>query len=300
MPTYDEPERLRAALKSLSRQAYAVDKVEIIVIDDASPTLDEEALYAAIAPFALKLIRNPANLGRARARNVGLLQAQGDIVIFLDSDMTVEGNFLQVHAQGHQRHPRDILIGNILWGSEIPINALTRYIESRGVHRTREDEVHFKCFVTGNSSLRREFLFEVGLFDKDFTAYGGEDLELAYRLNRAGARFRYLEQAVSYHNHIRPLDQLCQLMHTYGYRSIPVLLDKHPGLTGILRLDFLREPLLAPRRLLLQLALRPLFYQPIFWLTRRAMRCRVPDLFFDYLLWYNRTRGYLDSPHSSC
>ncbi len=300
MPTYDEPERLQAALKSLSRQDYAAEKVEIIVIDDASPTLDEEALHTTIAPFALKLIRNPTNLGRARARNVGLRQAQGDIIVFLDSDMTVERDFLQTHAQGHQQCANSVLIGNILWGPEIPTNALTRYIESRGVHRTQEGEVHFKCFVTGNSSLRRKFLFEVGLFDNDFTAYGGEDLELGYRLHRAGAQFQYLEKAVSYHNHIRPLDQICQLMYTYGHRSIPVLLEKHPELASILRLDFLREPPLALRRLLLQLALWPLFYHPIYWLTCQAIKRHVPDLFFDYLLWYHRTRGYLDSTHSSC
>ena len=68
MPTYDESERLQAALSSLSRQDYPVERVEIIVIDDASPTLDEEPLRTALAPFELTLIRNPTNLGRARAQ----------------------------------------------------------------------------------------------------------------------------------------------------------------------------------------------------------------------------------------
>ena len=302
MPTYDEPERLLASLASLSRQDYPVELVEIIVIDDASPTLDEEGLRSVLAPFELKLIRNPMNLGRARARNAGLQQAQGDIVVFLDSDMTVEADFLRAHAHAHQisSDPNQVLIGNIVWGPEIPSSALTRYIESRGVHRAGENEVHFKCFVTGNSSLRRSLLNRVGFFDEDFTAYGGEDLELGYRLHRGDAHFHYLEKAVSYHNHIRPLDQLCQLMFTYGNRSIPVLLEKHPDLIAILRLGFLREFPLSPKRILLTLALWPPVHKPFYWLAEQMINTSAPDLLFDYLLWYHRTRGYLDTLKSSC
>lgn len=302
MPTYDESERLQAALSSLSRQDYPVEYVEIIVIDDASPTLDEEPLRTALAPFELKLIRNPTNLGRARARNAGLKQARGDIAIFLDSDMTVESDFLRTHAQAHQedKDHNQVLIGNIVWGPEIPTSALTRYIEKRGVHRTQESDVHFKCFVTGNSSLRRSLLHKVGFFDESFTAYGGEDLELGYRLYKEKARFHYLDRAISYHNHIRPFDQLCQLMFTYGNRSIPVLLEKHPDLVDILRLGFLREPLLSPKRLFLTLALWPAVHKPLYWLAQRMMASSAPDLLFDYLLWYHRTRGYLNALKTPC
>ena len=55
MPTYDEIERLHAALTSLSQQDYPTDRVEIIVVDDASPTqADGEKLQRALAPFTLK------------------------------------------------------------------------------------------------------------------------------------------------------------------------------------------------------------------------------------------------------
>ncbi|SVC77569.1 uncharacterized protein METZ01_LOCUS330423, partial [marine metagenome] len=42
MPTFDEPERLEAALKSLSQQDYPRTATEIIVVDDASPHLNTE------------------------------------------------------------------------------------------------------------------------------------------------------------------------------------------------------------------------------------------------------------------
>ena len=51
MPTYDEPERLAAALESLSRQDYSRAATQIIVVDDASPQLEADRLHAALAPF---------------------------------------------------------------------------------------------------------------------------------------------------------------------------------------------------------------------------------------------------------
>ena len=296
MPTYDEPERLEAALKSLSQQDYPHEAIQIIVVDDASPHLDSERLHAAVAPLQLQLLRNEQNQGRARARNTALRVASGEVVVFLDSDMIVGTNFLCAHAQRHQNHAEAVFVGNVRFASEIPNTSLTRYIEGRGVHRVDEDKpIPFNCFVTGNSSVRRSTLLRVGFFDEDLTAYGGEDLELGYRLHLAGIPLYYAPEALSYHYHLRSLEPLCRLMQTYGNKSIPILLNKHPELDAVLRLDFIRASAFSPRRLALQLALLPLIHYPIRWLTRWLVKTYVPDLFFSYLFWSSRTRGYLQA-----
>ena len=192
IPTYDEPERLEAALKSLSQQDYPHEATQIIVVDDASPHFDAERLHAAVAPLQLQLLRNEQNQGRARARNAALRVANGDLVVFLDSDMTVGANFLRAHAERHQNHAEAVFVGNIRFAREIPTTSLTRYLEGRGVHRVDTDKpIPFNCFVTGNSSVRRSSLLRVGFFDEDLTAYGGEDLELGYRLHLAGIPLYY-------------------------------------------------------------------------------------------------------------
>ena len=296
MPTYDEPERLKAALKSLSQQDYPHEATQIIVVDDASPHLDSERLHTAVAPLQLQLLRNEQNQGRARTRNTALRVASGEIVVFLDSDMIVGTNFLRAHAQRHQTHAEAVFVGNVRFASEIPNTSLTRYIEGRGVHRVDEDKpIPFNCFVTGNSSVRRSTLLRVGFFDEDLTAYGGEDLELGYRLHLAGIPLYYAPEALSYHYHLRSLEPLCRLMQTYGNKSIPILLNKHPELDAVLRLDFIRASAFSPRRLALQLALLPPIHYPIRWLTRWLVKTYVPDLFFSYLFWSSRTRGYLQA-----
>ena len=296
MPTYDEPERLEAALKSLSQQDYPHEAIQIIVVDDASPHLDSERLHAAVAPLQLRLLRNEQNQGRARTRNTALRVASGEVVVFLDSDMIVGTNFLRAHVQRHQNHEEAVFVGNVRFASKIPNTSLTRYIEGRGVHRVDEDKpIPFNCFVTGNSSVRRSSLLRVGFFDEDLTAYGGEDLELGYRLHLAGIPLYYAPEALSYHYHLRSLEPLCRLMQTYGSKSIPILLNKHPELDAVLRLDFIRASAFSPRRLALRLVLLSPIHYPIRWLTRWLVKTYVPDLVFSYLFWSSRTRGYLQA-----
>ena len=295
IPSYNEPARLRATLDSLAQQRFPPEDVEIIVVDDGSlPALAAEELCAVAGPFALLLRQHQHNQGRAKTRNSGIRAARGEVVVFLDGDMTVEPGFLHAHKSFYQNHEAHCAcIGNIRFATSIRPDALFRYIEGRGVHRFESGSVvPYNCFVTGNSSIRRQSLVTTGLFDEDFHAYGGEDLELGYRLSQAGIVFHYEAAAVSYHHELRSLAELCALMHVYGEESIPCLLEKHPELVSLLRLSFLVDARTVVRWAY-QLALLPLVQVPVALLVRCLPRGPVPSIFFDYLLWCHRTRAYL-------
>ncbi len=295
IPTHDAPDLLAEALRSLARQDFHASGAEIIVIDDGSPEFNPSTWAELASPFHLVVIRHQVNRGRATARNQGIRAAMGEIILFLDGDMTATPGFLRAHADFHRAHPGEVGVGDIRFGPQIPSTSFTRYMESRGAQSYQSGEkIPFKCFVTGNSSARRELLFDIGLFDEEFHAYGGEDLELGYRLHRQGATFRFAGSALSLHHHLRPLDQTCALMHAYGRRSLPILLGKHPELALLLRLDFLDAPRLSIRRWVLQLALGSLVFRGAFAVTRRFQRC-VPSLFYSYVWWHSRTRGFLQA-----
>ena len=296
VPTYRGGELLRASLESLSRQVYPRDAVEIFVVDDGSPEFDASELPSYAEPLKVQVLRLPSNQGRARARNAGTRAAAGKIVVFLDDDMTVEPDFLSAHCRFHLEYAGEVGVGNIRFGAGVAADSLTRYIESRGVHRyARGEAIPFKCFVTGNSSVERDRVLRVGLFDEAFSAYGGEDLELGYRLFLDGATFRFAADAHSLHHRGRSLDEMCDLMYTYGLQSLPLVLDKHPELSALLRLDFVRRRKLAPWTLLARLALTQTLYDPVRALVHGRLQRPVPSILFDYLLWYNRTRGFLAS-----
>jgi hypothetical protein len=68
---------------------------------------------------------------------------------------------------------------------------------------------------------------------------------------------------------------------------------RHPELAGLLRVDFLGPGPWSLRRALLRVALSPVAYGPVRLAAGWANRLWVPALVFDYLFWYNRTRGFL-------
>lgn len=294
IPTYNAPKLLEKTLLSLSVQSYT-NTVEIIVVDDGSSTFEPDGWKDLCHPLKLCVVRLPTNRGRASARNAGIKHSQGELLVFLDGDMTVAQGFLKAHAEMATQKPISVGIGNIRFSSAVRSDAMTRYMESRGVGQNRQEEVPFKCFVTGNSSLPRSLLVKAGCFDENFTAYGGEDLELGFRLNSLGAKFFAVEKAISFHGHVRTLQETCNLMYTYGHRSVPVLLSKHPELKKLLRLDFLEDRPVSLKRCFFQFALSPKVYKIIEKLVILGLKRRIPAIFFDYLWWFNRTRGLLDA-----
>ena len=114
-----------------------------------------------------------------------------DWVVFLDDDMTVNDDFLSAHALFHRTHPGEVAIGDIRFGPQIVPSAITRYIESRGAQRFADGaSLPFKCFVTGNSSLERTRLLNVGLFDESLIR--NQDAELNWRLRETGKKRKSL------------------------------------------------------------------------------------------------------------
>jgi len=94
----------------------------------------------------------------------------------------------------------------------------------------RHDNLPFYFAETGNGSVSREDLIQVGGFDEAFRNYGGEDEELWYRLCVIrGLRSVFLKDAETTHidpdfNYQRSLDR----MKTYGRFAAPIILRKHP------------------------------------------------------------------------
>ena len=83
--TYDRPSYLPRAVESVSRQTY--DRIELILVDDASPTPASETVSADDYQFPeFEIVRHDENKGPNAARNTGVSAANGKYVAFLDDD----------------------------------------------------------------------------------------------------------------------------------------------------------------------------------------------------------------------
>lgn len=111
IPSYNKYPLNLFTLYSLEKQYYDLSKVEVFLIDDASTDQTSERLETYNPPYHFYYFRCKKNIGRAKARNLGIQHAQGKVIIFLDAEMFVEPSFLQNHSQYHQQKDNLIVTG---------------------------------------------------------------------------------------------------------------------------------------------------------------------------------------------
>lgn len=242
IPTYNRLDTLAPVLRTLLAQDFARDRFEVLICDSRS-TDGTAAYLQGIAAEHPSVRHLPGDYsGRAAARNAGIAAATGEIVLFNDADILASPDLLTRHLARHRERAHVAVVG---W--EVQVRDLDDYARKRddpslrgALHPASRKRLSWLYFLTGNASARRDDLLRVGCFDESFTGYGHEDLELGYRLERAGVPILYEPRAVSYHCQDIPHDDQKEKMKLAG-RSTVRFYRKHPayavklnlGMTGV-------------------------------------------------------------------
>ena len=97
IPTYNEEQNISACLDSLFRQTYK--DFEVIVVDDGSSDNTLLEIRNSVAKPKMECqfeicILHQAHRGAGAARNLGAKKAEGEILVFVDADMTFNINFI--------------------------------------------------------------------------------------------------------------------------------------------------------------------------------------------------------------
>ncbi len=188
VPVRDGGAVLERCLRGL-RSSRLVD-FELIVVDDGS--VDDSA--ATAHRFDARVLRNAVPLGPAAARNAGAEAATAPIVFFLDADVVPHPEAL---ARALARLDADpglaALFGSYDDNPAAPglvsrfRNLLHHHVHQQGDFRDEARPVH--TFWTGCGAIRREVFLALGGFDPQrYRRPAIEDIELGYRLQRAGHR----------------------------------------------------------------------------------------------------------------
>lgn len=227
IPTYNRCSLLEMTLKSIVNQDLNNISMEVLVIDDGSEDNTQKLIeeYQQVISN-LKYFYNKHDGYRvAYVRNIGIRNAHGKIVIFVDSGMVLCKNYVFQHYKSHVENENAVVIGSIL-GYTVPlgdkefskiiditdidktfscVEAKTEYIdvrmESFRYHSYNISNIiaPYTFFWTGNVSSQRKLLLEIEGFDEKFIGWGVEDIDLGYRLFLNGAKYILNLKAKSIH-----------------------------------------------------------------------------------------------------
>jgi GT2 family glycosyltransferase len=225
VPACNNEGPLPLCLQSLLEQSW--HNLEILVVDDCS----EDGTAAVLGDFAQNDSRvvplaTPSRLGAAGARNVALRQATGEILVFLDADMSAPPNWvetliapiLSVEAQvtgAPDYVPADAPVVSRCLGYAMDNPVFTGGLRSGSTQMVKY------LPGTGNLALTREVLEATGLFNEDFHDYG-EDKEFLYRVQEAGWVIRYVHEAFAWHHRAPDLGSHMRKQFLSGMRRVDI------------------------------------------------------------------------------
>ncbi|MCG2721957.1 MAG: glycosyltransferase, partial [Thermodesulfovibrionales bacterium] len=197
--TKDRPKLLNRALRSISGQFYR--PLEVVLVNDGGCSLDTNGIQAILGDIALNYFRLEQNTGRAHAGNVGIENAKGEYIGFLDDDDELYPEHLTVLMQAF--HPNDFKVAytdaEVVYLSNIDTSE--DIIETSKIPRESID-FSFETLLLQNYIsfmtllFHREVLSESGGFDEQFDLC--EDWDLLIRIGSKHPFFHFSEITAKY------------------------------------------------------------------------------------------------------
>jgi GT2 family glycosyltransferase len=275
-----------------SRRPGVESGFELVVVDDGST----DGSGALAASFGARVLTNPVPCGPASARNTGAQASSADLVFFLDADVAVHPDTL---ARALARFEADpglaALFGSYDDRPEAPglvsrfRNLLHHFVHQQGRFESEARPAH--TFWTGCGAIRRRLFLDVGGFDPRLYARPAiEDIELGYRLTRAGHRILLARDVQA--THLKRWTLGSMVMTDIFQRGVPwvILMNR----IGVIETDLnvrRGQKVCVALVGLLVLALAGVFWQPGLLVLAAACALGVVALNVDFYGFLARSRG---------
>lgn len=197
IPTFNRARRLRACLDALCEQTQPLGEVEVVVVVDGSTDGTSQMLTQLKTPYLLRIIEQQ-NRGQCAALNHGAEVSQGRYCLFLDDDIIATRQLLAEHVRTQNENGGVVGIGQLSirvpdcsdWFSHCFARGWNEHYERLN---GRMEILSFEDCYGGNMSVPRAAFLSSGGFRVDLPRC--YDVELAYRLERHGLSFVYIEAA---------------------------------------------------------------------------------------------------------
>ncbi|MGQ0720828.1 MAG: glycosyltransferase [Candidatus Eiseniibacteriota bacterium] len=214
IPVRNAPDDLARCLETLARQSVDPAAFEVLVLDDGS----DDATPDVGQRLGARVIRQQ-RLGAAAARNRGVREARGEIVLFLDADCEADPRWIEEIS--HPLREKSGVEGAVGKYDTTQSALVARFvqleIEARYERMQARDRIDF--LNSGNCAFRRQTLLNYP-FDESFHRL--EDVELSFRLAQDGHAMIFVPTASVCHRHPRTVAGLLRRKFNYARYAMPL------------------------------------------------------------------------------
>ena len=183
VPAYNSEKTLPDCLQAVRQSGYS--DYELVVVDDGSTDGTERIAKQ----FADRVIRHEKNISRIEARNSGIKAALGDILIFIDSDVVIQPQSLEIIVDFFENHPAINVVTGLLSKTHPNDDFFSQYknLYMNYIFSRLPDRV---SFLFGSVFAARREVIEnmVKGFDK------GEDTAMGQELVRRGESIAFIRK----------------------------------------------------------------------------------------------------------
>ncbi|HEY8558967.1 MAG TPA: glycosyltransferase [Pyrinomonadaceae bacterium] len=201
IPTHNRADALELTLAHLSGQDFSGKWEAIVVNNNCTDNTDEVVKsFKEKFPVPLHLIHESVP-GPAAARNAGARKAEGEVIVFIDNDILVRGDFIERHYNRIQENPGCWFVGQVINLPEQESTVFGRYRKHLFPEVPADNGLKKIEGITGQTtSMRREDFDKLGGFDENFHVASGEDHELALRAQESGTIIYFDPGIIVLHN----------------------------------------------------------------------------------------------------
>ncbi len=217
VPTFNRFELFLKCIKSLADQSYDKDDYEVICIHDGLKCdYDEDRIKESTKQIKNFRFEKISHRGVALVRNYAILRSKGQLILMIDDDCEAKNNWIISYVKYMHNQKKTVGAGGTVF-SMPPRTFVQKYIAFKNLLQRPVRDVHenIVSLITANSCFRKSILDKAGGFRKEFSHYGGEDLDLSFRCRKIG-KLGYCKNAIVYHNHRALLKDLIRQHIFYG------------------------------------------------------------------------------------
>lgn len=209
IPTYNRKQMAERLIRSILKNSYK--KVEIIIIDDASPDHTYEYLKQKFGKNKkIKILKNNKNLFTAESRNKGIRNSSGDLLFFIDDDNTLDNKIIEVLVEAFNS---DAKLGEagpvnynfndkrkVLWFITKRNMFTTKTDQPRDMSKMLSKKIWESVDIPNAFMARSDIVKKNKIFFKKRLGIMYEESDFAYRIRNLGFAVKVVRSAKIFHD----------------------------------------------------------------------------------------------------